>query len=231
MKGVAVALGLALGLVACCTSSPRPGSPPRDREPDPVSVENLPDAKEPPVPAPAPASASFTFVSRKRERPPLSTLTFDVSLRNPGDRARWFLFPASTAKGQRPIATSTYAVTVWAFVGTGNVVVADFSGAASFYALQLPPAAEVELRSVKVRLTGELPANPLPLEIIVADDFAVGGQAPLAWTQTPATCEARADATQTDARRLLEKTTPDLGAVPVEVHGAERLAITVDVPP
>jgi len=221
----ALALGLGLGLVACCTSSPKPGGPARDRDPDPVVT--APDAKEPTVPS---ASAHFTFISQKREHPPLSTLELDASLRNPGDRARWFLLPASVAKAQKPMATSVYAVSVWSFQGTGNVVVAQFSGAASFYALQLPPGAEVELRGLMVRLAGELPANPLPLEVIVADGFTIGGEVPAAWTQTPATCEPRADATQKGAKRLLEKTSPDLGSVAIELQGAERMSSTVAIP-
>jgi hypothetical protein len=214
-------VAILLALVTWCTSSPKPnGNVVRD------------DAKEPTVPASAsaPASAQLTFVGRRREHPPLSTLEVDVSLRNPGERARWFLLPASTGKGQPPMATSAFGVSVWSFPGTGNVVVAEFSSAGSFYAIQLPPGAEVELRSLKIGLAGEPWTDPLPLEVIVADSFTMGGEAPVTWTKTPATCEPRADATQKGAKRLLEKNTPDLGAVPIELQGAEHLTATLAIP-
>lgn len=176
-------------------------------------------------------SAQFTFISQRREKPPLSTLELDVSLRNPGGQPRWFLLPTSVAKDQRPMAISVSGAGVFAFPGSGHVVVARFDGVAGFYALQLPAGAEVELRGLQVRLAGELPGNPLVLEVITADGFTVGGQPPEAWTKTPATCEARADASQKGATRIGDYTTPDLKAVPVEIQGAERLTTSVAIGP
>lgn len=217
------------GLVACCTSSPRPM---QDTDPNPGTAANgrgsdatPTDVKEPP---PVP-SAQITFVSRRREHPPISTIKVDVSLQNPGTEARWFLLQSAAGKGHGPIATNAFAVTTWALVGSGNVVLAEVVSADSFYAIQLPPGADVTLRSLKVRLAGELPANPMPLELIVADSFTIGGDVPAAWTKGPATCEPRADATQEGARRLQEKTTPDLGSVPIEVQGAQQLSVAVAV--
>jgi len=189
------------------------------------------DVKEPTVPsASASASASFTFKSRRRDHPPLSTLFVDVSLRNPGPRPRWFLITASTGKGQNPMAQSAFGVGVWSFPGTGNVVVAEFSGASPFYAIELPPDAAVELRELKIRLTGEPEADPLPLAVIVADELTLGGQPPIAWTQVPATCEARADATQQDATKLRAFTVPDLKDVAVDIKGGKRLDAAVTIP-
>jgi len=231
----ALALGVALG---ACTSSSRPKSdgdptalktaPTAPDAPAPAPASPPPDSKEPPV---SPASAQFTFIAQRRERPPMSTLELDVSLRNPGPTPRWFLLSASVAKGQRPMATSSFGASVWELVGTGHVVVARFDGAAPFYAVQLPAGAEVELRRLQVRLAGELPANPLPLEVITADGFTLGGDAPLAWTKTAATSEARADASQVGAKRIGDYSTPGMRAVPVEVQGAERLDTTVTITP
>jgi hypothetical protein len=227
------ARAVALGLIAGCTASPRPGEPPRARhlglapvvqEPDP-SVR--PDASAPP----APATAHLTFLGRERGRPPMSRLTVDASLRNPGGRARWFLLPASTAEGQRPIATSAFGASTWSFPGTGDVVVAEFQGAASFYAIELPPDAQVELRALTIRLAGEPQTDPLSLEVIVADGFTVGGQPPSTWTQIAATCEPRADATRTGATRVSDYTTPDLAAVPIEVQGADALTVPLAITP
>jgi hypothetical protein len=214
-----------------CTSSSRPM---QDLEPDPVpppepvapAAPHAPaDSKEPTV-----SSAHFTFVRHQHDRrPPLSTLVFDVSLRNPGDRARWFLLPDSVAKGKGPIATGAFGVNVLSFPGTGNVVVANFEAVAGFYALQLPPGAEVELRGLQLRLAGAVPADPLLLEFITADGFTIGGQPPAAWTKVAATTEARADATQKDAKAIAAFTAPDLKTAPVELHGAERFTELVPI--
>ncbi len=219
---------LTLGLVLSmgCTGSSHPM---QDVEPKPVPLEPHrppPDAdrQEPAVPA-----ARFTFISRRRDKPPRSTLFFDVSLRNPGDRTRWFLLPDSAAKGQRPMATSAFGARVWSFLGTGNVVVAHFDTVSGFYALQLPPDAEVELRGLEIGLPGELPADPLPLEFIVADGFTVGGQAPETWTKVPARSDARADATLKGAKAVADYNPPDLKSVPVELQGAERFTELVPI--
>lgn len=226
----ALAATLAAGLVACCTSSPRPmqdvdhhpGSAASGRADDATPT----DVKEPLVPP----SVQLTFVSRRREHPPLSRIRVDASLRNPGDKARWFLLTGDAPAGKKPIATLAFGVTVWSFVGTGNVVVAQFTAAESFYAIQLPPGAEVELRSLQLLMAGEPPANPMPLEVIVADSFTVGGEPPAFWTKTPATCEPRADATMEGARRLLDETMPDQRSLPVELHGAERMTVSLALP-
>lgn len=175
------------------------------------------------------ASAKFTFLRRHREHPPLSTLEFDVSLRNPGDRARWFLLPAQVAKGQGPIDSPVFGASVFAFPGQGKVVVARFQGAVGFYALRLPAGAEVELRGLGIRSTGDLPANPLPLEVVVADGFTIGGNPPEAWTKSTPASDVRADAAQKGATRLVEYTTPDLKARPVALQGAQRLSETVPI--
>lgn len=225
-----LATAIAAALFACCTSSPRPM---QDVDPNPGTNHgtSTPDVKEPPVPtASAPASASLTFKSRRRDHPPLSTLFVDASLRNPGPRARWFLVTASTGKGQNPMAQTAFGVGVWSFPGTGKVVVAEFGGASPFYAIELPPEAEVELRELKLRLTGEPETDSLPIEVIVADGFTLGGQPPIAWTQVPATSEARADATQKDATKLRAFTVPDLKDVPVEIQGAVRLDASITIP-
>ena len=225
-------LTLGLELFMGCTSSSRPM---QDLEPTPVPPPGPGDPAVPHAPAdskePTVSSAHFTFVRHQHDRrPPLSTLVFDVSLRNPGARARWFLLPDSVAKGQRPMATGAFGVSVLSFPGTGNVVVANFEDVSGFYALQLPPGAEVELRGLQLRLAGALPASPLPLEVIIADGFTVGGQPPEAWTKVPATAEARADATQQDAKPIAAFTAPDLKTAPVELQGAERFTELVPVP-
>jgi hypothetical protein len=223
MRAIAAALGA--GLVACCTSSPRPM---QDVEPKPQT--HL-DGKEATVsPANAPGTATFTFISRRREHPPMSKLEVDVSLRNPGDRARWFLFPSHLDAALRPIATSAFGASVWSLPGSGNVVIAEFAGATSFWAIQLPPGAEVELHNLTISLAGELPTKTVSLEIITGDGFTLGGDVPAVWTETPATCEPRADATFAGAKNVREYHTPDLKARAIEIQGAERLSGTLTIP-
>ncbi|HWU90213.1 MAG TPA: hypothetical protein VN253_23275 [Kofleriaceae bacterium] len=150
-----------------------------------------------------------------------------MSLHNTADRARWFLLPAAVAKGQRAMDTSVFGVTVLAFPGTKKVNVARFAGAPGFYAVRLPAGAEVTLRGLKLRATGDLPPNPLPLEVIAADVLTIGGQPPVAWTKVDPTCDQRVDVTQKGATRVLEYTTPDLKDVSVGLEGAERFTATV----
>lgn len=221
---------LAAGLVSCCTSSPRPM---QDVDPSPRNADRggdgnatPTDVKERPVP-----SAQFTFVSRRREHPPISKIRFDASLRNPGDRPRWFLLPADAGAGTGAMATFAFGVTVWTLPGTGNVSVARFTAADSFYAIQLPPDAEVELRSLELLMAGEPPSNPMALEVIVADSFTVGGEPPLVWTKTPTTSEPRADATMEGARRVLEETMPQQRSLPVALQGEARLGVSLALEP
>lgn len=125
--------------------------------------------------------------------------------------------------------SSVFGVTVLAFPGTGKVDVARFAGAPGFYAVRLPAGAEVTLRALQVRATGDLPANPLPLEVIIADALTIGDQSPSAWTKVSQTSESRVDVTQKGAARVLEYSTPDLKDVPVELDGAERFTETVPI--
>lgn len=211
---------LVLGLLVACTVSSRATSA------DEVRPSGGPSASKQESTV---ASAKFTFLRRHREHPPLSTLEFDVSLRNPGDRARWFLLPAQVAKGQGPIDSPVFGASVFAFPGQGKVVVARFQGAVGFYALRLPAGAEVELRGLGIRSTGDLPANPLPLEVVVADGFTIGGDPPEAWTKSTPASDVRADVAQKGATRLVEYTTPDLKSRPVTLQGAQRLTETVPI--
>ncbi len=228
MRPLVLALGLEL--VMACTGSSHPM---QDVEPKPGPLEPhrspiVADSQEPTVPA-VPA-VHYVFISRRRDKPPASTLFFDVSLRNPGDRARWFLLRNSVAMGKHRMATSAFGVGVMSFPGTGNVVVAKFTGTGGFYALQLPPGAEVELRALEIGMASDLP-DPLPLEFIVADGFTVGGQPPEAWTKTPARSDAVADATQKGAKAVSDYNPPDLKSVPVEIQGGERFTELVKISP
>jgi hypothetical protein len=211
---------LVLGLLVACTVSSRATSA------DEVRPSAGPSASKEESTV---ASAKFTFLRRHREHPPLSTLEFDVSLRNPGDRARWFLLPAQVAKGQGPIDSAVFGASVFAFPGQGKVVVARFQGAVGFYALRLPAGAEVELRGLGIRSTGDLPANPLRLEVVVADAFTIGGDPPEVWTKSTPASDVRADVAQKGATRLVEYTTPDLKSRPVALQGAQRLTETVPI--
>jgi hypothetical protein len=225
-------LALAACALSACASSTRPAQDDDQRSHPAEQRQGKPPANNPEpgnTKEHAVSPVQFKFVGRYRERPPLSTLELDVSLRNHADRARWFLLPAAVGKGQRPMDSSVFGVTVLAFPGTGKVDVARFAGAPGFYALHLPAGAEVEIRALQLRATGDLPANPLPLEIITADTLTIGGQTPAAWTKVGQTSDPRVDVTQKGATRVLEYTTPDLKDVPVELQGAERFTETVPI--
>lgn len=159
-------------------------------------------------------------------RPPQLRMQLDVVLRNSKAAPRWFLLPKSN---QAP-SGGVDVLEVYELTGKGRAVVGRFLGRAGFQALLLPPGAEVRLHNFPLSYWGERPHGTLPLEVITASDFSIGGQPARSWFAADPASAPGADVSEDKARAIGKHKTADGKEAPVSFTDEERLKIEVALP-
>ena len=175
-----------------------------------------------------PPLVEITFTSKRREHPPITRLLFNITLHNSFDESRWFLLPSSLSFESSDIGEGgVYGLQVFALDGDGRVILGRFLGEAGFQSLLLPANAQVNLRRFPIQFYGELPAQSVNIDLIVADQLQVGGKPAETWVGMDPTSDSRADDSAEQRRRLGSSNTPDLETVPVSIDEVNRITLVV----
>ena len=178
------------------------------------------------------AAVEMRYCGFKPGRPPLLYLSFNITLRNPGDKPQWFLFPASlydkpqTARPDAGIDSiellsdfPEHKVTVVDFMGTMKL---QPDGAGGFKGVLLPPAASVSIQGFGISFWGE-PASPISIHVVIADHITIGGLPVEQWMGETLTSAKSADVKNLE--RAGSKSSPDLGELPVVISKSGELTI------
>ncbi len=187
----------------------------------------------------------FQYCGFQPQKPPLLKLHFNLTVRNPYNAPRWFLFPAALYSGEeKPPGPATpqggvdavelfvapnREVTLARFLGTFRLQPASAGG---FQAVVLPAHAQVTIRNFPIGLWGDLRA-PLPVEVAVASGVSLAGVPAAEWMGADITSKDGATVSQDELPIGLSKSAPELKEVPVIIGtklgalivGDNRLAV------
>jgi hypothetical protein len=169
----------------------------------------------------------FEYCGFQPQKPPLLKLRFNLTVRNPNNAPRWFLFPAALYSGEEkpPSPTAPQGgvdavelfvapnreVTVARFLGTFRLRPADAGG---FQAVVLPANAQVTIRSFPIQLWGD-PRAPLPVEVAVASGVSLAGIPAADWIGSDITSKDSATVSLDGLQVGVSKSMPELKEVPV----------------
>jgi len=212
----AAAARLAAIAVARALSPPAGAAQAPARQPDAAPGNRMPTAR-------------FAHVGTWHGKPPLAVLSFDVSLRNPGPKARWVLLPNSVGSSR---SGGVRGVTVWELPGSPAAWLWELEGAGGGWAVRLPPGGEATLRGWGLESWHSPILQAVSIEVVLADELLLGGEPVARWTRAgdggPAAAgshEARIDRMKSKAvhRRQGAKDERGLAAeLPLTFLGAVR---------
>ena len=156
------------------------------------------------------AMVEMQYCDARPGRPPLKYLSFNVTMKNPANKARWFLFPRAlyeNAPGPPPesgvdgveiFSTSDRKVTVAQFMGSIRL---QPESAGGFQALLLPPGGAITIRDFGISFWGDN-FSSLSLKVVIADQVMIGSVPADRWT---------------GARRLLSATSADVSTKQISI--------------
>ena len=148
------------------------------------------------------SSVTVRYVSESPGRPPLVRLYADVTLVNGADAARWFALPVLAKPIPTPPHPGVTGVTPFRVTGArGTAYLLRFRGTGAVQAVRIPARGTVRIRHVELDLWQERPTAPLPLDVTIAPELAVGGQPVAAWLPGDPTSDADADVERTEGLR------------------------------
>lgn len=160
------------------------------------------------------------------ERPPLKRLLMDVTLRNTEGEPRWFVLPKTAgAKGGGVDGGEALELR-----DHGRVLLASFRGTGGFYALLLPPEAEVRLTGLSIAVWDDLPNGHISVRAVIARDVRIGGTPLGDWLAMDARCDRTAEAKVADCRSVVSKEMPGGKEQPVEYAEPRETAANVALP-
>jgi hypothetical protein len=180
---------------------------------------------------PVPAPVEISYCGLRPGKPPLSYLSFNVTVRNPADVPQWFLFPAALydkpAAGRKGagidaielFSDSQHQATVVWFMGTMKL---QPEGAGGFKGLLLPPGAVISVHGFGISFWGE-PVSPLPMKVVMADEVTIGGTPVEQWIGKPLLSAKTADVKDLD--HAGSKSAEDLKELPVEIRKSGEITI------
>jgi hypothetical protein len=169
------------------------------------------------------APVEISYAGDTPGKPTLLRMQLDVVLRNQEREPRWFLLPKSNqARSGGVDVVQTFELT-----GKGRAVVGRFLGGAGFQAVLLAPGTEVRLHKLPLSYWGERPRDAMPLEVIIAGDFAVGGEPARSWFASDPETADGVDVSEDQARAIGRKETPDGKEAPVSFTGEQRIQVEV----
>ncbi len=124
-------------------------------------------------------SIELKLVRLQPGKPPLTTLTFDLTIRNQNPNPKWFIFPTTiyerNLKPQiQPI--SNLKAIEYGEKGTKAILFRlDAAGSSELSALFLAGNTEVKLRNLEISVWGEYPVE-LPIEFITTNNLTITGK-------------------------------------------------------
>jgi len=166
------------------------------------------------------------LIGKHLRRPPLVELIFDVALHNDRAEPRWFILPTKLNLGSGLFDGGVDRIEVSEFSGKGHVVLGCFKGAGGFQTLLLPPNARVRIRGLVISYWGKLPEDT-SIDAVIAKQITVGGEPSQVWFKTDPLCDAEADVTQDQGKKISVTHTPDDKEVPVSVQEDFRVKLRV----
>jgi len=171
-------------------------------------------------------AVEITFVNKHYQRPPLVSLSFNVTLRNQASEPHWFILPS---KLNLPAGKGVDGVEVYHLRGQGHVVLGRFQGTDGFQVVLLPKNAEVTLRDLSVAYWGNLPKDFVVLEVVIAKQLTVGNEPVQNWFGGDPTSDAQAEVNATQQERFSSRFTPDRHEVPLSIGEARRIEVKVNL--
>jgi hypothetical protein len=170
------------------------------------------------------------FLEKRYERPPKVVLLFDVTLHNNRSEPRWFLLPDNIFPSSGGVRNGgVNGVEVFALSGKGQVTISRFQGTGGFQALLLPAGAQVTLRRFPVAVWEKLPEGSLAIEVVVAHQLTVGGEATARWFDADPMSDTQADVSADHRRMLSSKYTANFKEVPVSLVFDQRIKLQVNL--
>jgi hypothetical protein len=170
------------------------------------------------------------FLEKQDGHPPQVMLLFDISLYNRHPEPRWFLLPDNIFSSSGGVKNGgVNGIEVFALSGKGHVVIGHFQGTGGFQALLLPARAQVTIRRFPITVWEKLPTGALPIEVVVANELAVGDEAAPKWFDVNPMSDAQADVSAGQREMLGSKHTTNFKEVPVSLLQDQRMKLQVDL--
>ena len=98
------------------------------------------------------------YLGESRQRPPRVELHFTVHLVNNDDEPGWVLIPDALAPAAQHPGTQVYSLAGWLLGAHKSIQLLHATSDAGWFAVLLPPRAEVSLRGLPLGWWGESPA-------------------------------------------------------------------------
>jgi hypothetical protein len=175
-------------------------------------------------------AVGMTLVGRRRGRPPVVILLFDLTLHNQSVDPRWFALPAWIDSPWKPRKGGVDGIEVFSAPGKQPVVLGRFLGTGRFQALRLAGGARVQLRRFSISFWEEEPAKgALAVELVIARRITVGGEPAEAWFGVDPMIEDGAEGIADEAAIIAARQTPDHKEVAVSMEEDSRVTVWVDV--
>jgi hypothetical protein len=169
-------------------------------------------------------AVEITFVNKRYQRPPLVSLSFNVTLRNQAAEPRWFILPS---KLNLPPGKGVDGVEIYQINGQGRVVIGRFQGTSGVQTLLLPANAQVTLWDLSIAYWGSLPKDEIALEVITAKQLTVGNEPIQAWFGNNPSSDAAAEVSIAQQEKLSSRFTSDRREVPLAIVEEQRIKIKV----
>jgi hypothetical protein len=110
---------------------------------------------------------------------PLTTFTFDLTIRNHNPNSQWFIFPTNIYEHNlKPKIQPISNLKAIEYEAKGNkaiLVRLDAAGSGTLSALLLAANTEIKLRNLDIRVWGEYPQE-LPIELITTNNLTIDGK-------------------------------------------------------
>ncbi len=159
------------------------------------------------------------YVDTRRQRPPRAEVRLDVRVSNERDEPVWALLPDTLAAGPRTPGTSVWSIAAWHLGELRRSFLLHATGDAGWYAVLVPPHADVTVAALPFAWWGALP-EAVELQAALVTGLAVGGEPVAARLGT----EPRADAgAVVDAGQLAD---PATVSAAIQGTPAEPLAVS-----
>jgi len=168
-------------------------------------------------------------------KPPLKELAFNITVRNNGRHARWFLFPAALyEQGQSsPAGTGVDGAEVYSSLPAPGIKVIHFFGsvrlqpesAGGFKAILLPAQSEVSIASFDIGYWADNLNRRLAIKVLATDEVLVNGMAAARWVGDELVSQGAGRVSEKEFKAEHSRFTDDRGEVPVAFRRTEELVI------